>query len=333
MTKARQGSKPRGAKPGKKVGQLHVQLDRNDLQVELRLSLPGGTFHAEYEGRWYDALTQGELADQIRQVADAAWTRYLVIGYTAKACHLDGDRGRPLGAYQVLSIEADRDALAEVGPPEEGAVSVRALTSIELNWSIYEFSTPYALPGNPSKTVRMRREVERQLTDRSDGSGSAPEGEIYQDDIAPPDEQEDDRLPPGAVPWTAEREALLRDLLATLGQIDAQMVALFHGDPEQVARQLDEAAQRGASRALVLPAPPASTDRNTAYEVERIHRNVWRQEGSYETHEAHGHDLARALGIARDTDWVAMIGRVEHLRHNAPDPLPARVPFLKTRED
>lgn len=47
---------------------------------------------------------------------------------------------------------------------------------------------------------------------------------------------------------------------------------------------------------------------------ERVLRDVWRQEDSYETHEARKHDLAMALGLDESTDWVAMIGRVKRLR-------------------
>jgi hypothetical protein len=47
-------------------------------------------------------------------------------------------------------------------------------------------------------------------------------------------------------------------------------------------------------------------------------RDVWLQEGSYETHEARKRDLAAALGIAEgsteSTDWVVMICRVICLR-------------------
>jgi hypothetical protein len=42
----------------------------------------------------------------------------------------------------------------------------------------------------------------------------------------------------------------------------------------------------------------------------RVQRNYWRQEGSYEAHAARSRDLATALGVAENTDWVAMINRV-----------------------
>ena len=54
--------------PGKKVGTLSVKLERKtsrydyaSIEVELRLDVHAGTFHAEYEGAWYDARTKDEL--------------------------------------------------------------------------------------------------------------------------------------------------------------------------------------------------------------------------------------------------------------------------------
>jgi hypothetical protein len=76
------------------------------------------------------------------------------------------------------------------------------------------------------------------------------------------EKQDDDKLPVGAVPWTAEREAFLREVLAALGKLDARMVELFRGDPDQLSRRLDAAVRQGSARLLAAPAPapaPPST--------------------------------------------------------------------------
>ncbi len=249
--------------PGRKIGTLRVKLERrtsryqySSLEIELRLDVSSGTFCAWYEGAWYFAKTKDELSDQIRQAAqktiDVQWTRYLIVDYEARAWPLDGDSGRPKtdGHYETLSVEEDRAHLAR--DPQADTWSdrngTRVVTSIDLHWHVCEFSTPYALPEDPKKTVRMRREVNCQRDDVDDDGR-----ETYREVVGAPSEQDDDRLPAGAVPWTAEREALLREVLAALGRLDQRMVQLFRGDPDQLAQQLDTAAQRDPARLLTAP--------------------------------------------------------------------------------
>jgi hypothetical protein len=62
----------------------------------------------------------------------------------------------------------------------------------------------------------------------------------------------------GPVPWTAEREAFLREVLAALGKLDARMVELFRGDPDQLSRRLDAAVRQGSARLLAAPAPTST---------------------------------------------------------------------------
>jgi hypothetical protein len=254
--------------PGKKVGVLRVDLqregarhDQKSVEVELRLSVQSGTFHARYEGQWYEARTKDELADQIRQIAsktaDLSWTRYLVVEYTARAYPLDGDSGRPAGGrHRTLELDEDRATLAQDTEAEAWSdrASAHVITSVDLHWRVCELSDPYPLPEDKRKKVRMRREVDSQLADREE------EGkETYQEVVGDPSEQDDDLLPAGAVPWTAEREALLREVLAMLGQLDARMVELFRGGPDELARRLDAAAQPGSARLLSALGPtPAS---------------------------------------------------------------------------
>lgn len=248
--------------PGKKVGALHVRLKRMTsihhratIDVELRLDVGSGTFYATYEGQQYDAQTKDALADKIREAADKTidveWTRYMVVGYSAKAWPLDGDSGRPnnSGSYETLGLDDDRATLARDPKAErwDRRSETRVITGIDLHWEVCEMSTPYTLPENREKTVRMRREVDCQLIDRAD------ESEGYREVVSAPSEQDDDSLPIGAVVWTAEREALLREILAALGKLDARMLELFSGDPDKLARQLDNAAQRDPGRLLAAP--------------------------------------------------------------------------------
>lgn len=254
--------------PGKKVGKLRVKLERKtsrynyaSIEVELRLDVHSGTFHAEYEGMWYDARTKDELSTKIRQTAqktiDVEWTRYLVVDYEAKAWPLDGDSGRPEtgGHYETLSIDDDRATLARDPQADKwsGRNRTRVVTSIDLHWQVCEFSSPYTLPEDKKKIVRMRREVDCQLDDRDDDGH-----ETYREVVGSPSEQDDDKLPVGAVPWTAEREAFLREVLAALGKLDVRMVELFRGDPDQLSRRLDAAVQQGSARLLAAPAPTST---------------------------------------------------------------------------
>lgn len=258
--------------PGKKVGTLSVKLERKtsrydyaSIEVELRLDVHAGTFHAEYEGTWYDARTKDELAGKIRQAAqktiDVEWARYLVVDYEAKAWPLDGDSGRPetSGHYETLSIADDRALLARDPKADEWSNRncARVVTSIDLHWAVCEFSTPYALPEDKKKTVRMRREIDLRLDDRDDEGN-----ETYREVVGAPNEQDDDKLPVGAVPWTAEREAFLREVLAALGKLDARMVELFRGGPDQLSRRLDAAVRQGSARLLAAPALDEPCDDN-----------------------------------------------------------------------
>jgi hypothetical protein len=225
--------------PGKKVGKLVVALFRKEsscrdsVDLELRLDVSTGTFHAAWEGQWYGAKTHDDLADQIRRVVaeepDVTWTRYLVIDYEARSWALEGDSGRPeLSRCETLSLDDDRTAMTR--DHEDGP---RAVASIRLHWQLYEISSPYPKPGDKRRTVRMFRDVRCELNPDEGGRGA------YREVVGHAEEQDDDRIPPGAVPWTAEREAILRDVLAGIGRLDARLVALFRGDPAQLAGRLD----------------------------------------------------------------------------------------------
>jgi hypothetical protein len=104
-----------------------------------------------------------------------------------------------------------------------------------------------------NRPVQRVPEVDCQLDDRDDDGR-----ETYREVVGSPSEQDDDKLPVGAVPWTAERETFLREVLAALGKLDARMVELFRGDPNQLSRRLDAAVRQGSARLLAAPAPTST---------------------------------------------------------------------------
>ena len=105
----------------------------------------------------------------------------------------------------------------------------------------------------------------------------------------------------------ASREAQLRE---EVQELHAERTVLL----DQIETSQGAVTEVRQLRALLAR---AVAERNAAYEASRGPRDVWRQEGSHETHEARRHDLAGALGVAESTDWVAMIGLVEQLRNSA----------------
>lgn len=242
-----------GRRYGKVVGKLDVKIARPErrgspihIEVEYRLS-SSGNFSAEYEGKRYQSDTKAELVNLIRaavdKTVDVTWQRYLVIDYTATAYASDGDSGRPLhhGSYSDLKISDDRAALSDRSDQ-------RLITGIDLHWTVYDISSPYALPDG--KSVRMRRYVTMQIARNDDDDAPL----AYEEYIGRPVEDDDDELPAGAVLWTAEREALLREVLRALGMLDARMVEMFRGDCHDLAAKLDAAT---AGQLLIAPAPKA----------------------------------------------------------------------------
>ncbi len=240
-------------KPGRKIGKLRVTLDRQvsrykraSTTVELRID-DTGLFWAEHDGEWYKAYTQAELEAQLKKAIDKTinleWTRYIVVDYSANAWPLN-DAGRPNTSGYHISFDLARDR-AELADPDDGQ---HIITGISLKWDVFEYSNSYALPEDKKKIVRMSRAV------HEDGSTSSVS------------EESDDALPDGAVLWTAEREAFLRTVLEALGRLDAKMVELFRGAPDELAKKLDEARFFSADRLLgpgKAPTQPKTRKRPT----------------------------------------------------------------------
>ena len=239
--------------PGKKIGTLEVKLDRKktrykwaSVDVELRFEMTHGTFHAQYEGNWYSAKTKDALAEQIKAAATKTlsieWKRYIQISYEAQGWPIEDEKsGRPAtsGQYHTYDLDDDRtkfdDRVNTANRSEK-----HAICAIELHWSICEISEPYALPEESKKRVRAKRSVDVWRW------GS----DVGKEKIGEPEEWEDDVLPSGTLLWTPEREALLAEIVASLGKLDARLLELFTGDAAALAGKIDAAAQTDPSRLL-----------------------------------------------------------------------------------
>jgi hypothetical protein len=243
---------------GKRIGTLEVQLDRKktrykhaSVDVELRFDLFHGTFWAQWDGAWYHADTKDGLSAQIKIVATKAlsidWKRYILIDYEAKGWPLADEKiGRPeiQGRYHSYELGEDRSKF-------EDKDEKYAICGIELHWGICEISEPYALPEDPKKRVRAKRTV----------SVHAWGDDMGKEQISEPEEWEDDVLPPGTLLWTAEREALLVEIIAAFGKLDRRLLDLLSGDAAQLAGKIDAAAQTDTSRLLAAPGPAPSKKR------------------------------------------------------------------------
>jgi len=249
-----------GQHHGKKIGTLTVKLDRKvtrykwaSINVELRFDISNGTFWAEYEGTWYDADTKAALTDKIKIAATKTlsleWKRYILIDYEAKGWPLADEKiGRPAidGRYHTYEIDEDRTKFDD---SDEKYV----ICGIELHWTLCEISEPYALPEDPNKQVRAKRDV----------SISTWGPDMCKEQIGEPQEWEDDVLPPGLLLWTPDREALLVAVITAFGKLDARLIALFSGDAAQLTKQIDAAAQTDPSRLLAAPEPSQKKRRST----------------------------------------------------------------------
>lgn len=245
--------------PGKKIGTLEVKLDRKktrykwaSVNVELRFEITHGTFHAQYEGNWYSAKTKDDLAEQIKAAATKSlsieWKRYIQISYEAQGWPIEDEKsGRPAtsGQYHTYDLDDDRtkfdDKINTANRSEK-----HAICAIELHWSICEISEPYALPEEPKKLVRAKRSVDVWRWG----------ADVGKEKIGEPEEWEDDVLPSGMLLWTPEREALLAEIVASLGKLDARLLELFTGDAAALAGKIDAAAQTDPSRLLAVPVEP-----------------------------------------------------------------------------
>ena len=250
---------------GKKIGKLEVKLDRKktrykfaSVEVELRFEIANGTFHAQYDGNWYWAKTKDDLAEQIKAAATKSlsidWKRYIQINYEAEGWPIEDEKsGRPAtaGRYHTYELDDDRTKFDGKNARQNDK---HVICAIKLLWSICEISEPYNLPEDPRKQVRAKRDV--GIQDLGPDTGKEKIGE--------PQEWEDAVMPPGTLLWTAEREAVLVEVITALGKLDVRLLELFTGDAKALAGKIDAAAQTDPSRLLAEPADPEPKKRRRA---------------------------------------------------------------------
>jgi len=209
------------AKPGygrapRKIGEMvcdtGVKTGYSTAHVSfvLRLDSMSGEFIAEHGDTWYVSKSRDALKARMDLVAkitlDLKWTRYIEIEYAAQRHREDDDRW----GY------GDRDM--DINTPRKKRDRIYQLS---LKWSVVEYSQAIDLPGDKDGKRYMKRAVE-------DGQPSTIE-------------ESERKMPDGLVPYTEEREALLKAIVGTFKSIDAKLVELFRGEPDDVAKKLDVA--------------------------------------------------------------------------------------------
>ena len=219
-----------GGRNGRKIGTMICDTGikagyrNHTVEFVLRLDATSGDFMAEHGDTLYVSKSREALKAKMDQVArvtfDLKWTRYLLIKYTATVPYKD--RWASYGSTTHLDIGDKRD-------------KNKPIFGVSLTWEVVEFSDPIRMPGTDTDRY-MQRDV--------DDAGT------------PSDSQESvDGLPAGLVVYTEEREEMLKSIREAFRSIDAKMIELLGGTPEQVAKRLDS-----ANGTLLLAPPTPSSE-------------------------------------------------------------------------
>lgn len=203
--------KPGYGRPPKKIGAIVAKTGiTNGYREETAsfvLRLDGSTFIAEHGDVWYESKSREALQAKMEQVAkvalDLKWTRYIALDYEAFADREPGQWG--YGDRELAVSEARKKS---------------KIMGLKLKWEIVEYSNAIQLPGDDEEQRYMKREIDEH---------GDPE----------PKQTTVTKLPDGLVPHTPEREALLKQIIQAITSLDAKLVEMFRGDPEDVAKQLD----------------------------------------------------------------------------------------------
>ena len=211
--------KPRHGRAPKKIGEMicntGVKVGYRESTTKFVLRLDDGDFIAEHGDFWYVSKSRDALQTKMDQVArvtlNLKWTRYLKVSYKAEI---------PYGTSW-----SDSTTTLEVDDERK-----KPILGMKLSWEVMEYSDVIQLPG-----VDGERYMSRKVDE--DGEVSSQQTTVKE-------------LPVGLVPYSKEREAILNSIREAFTAIDKKMSTLFHGSPEQVAKQLD--AVQGP---LLLAAP------------------------------------------------------------------------------
>lgn len=211
--------------PGKKIGPLWIDLNGQRIQLDLRVDTRNGRFYTEHEGQVFDAATVDELRAKAAPAVEVSqgltWTRYIVIDYQST------------DAASSRSWNEDRDLTDK--PPA-------FVKAIRLHWTVKDFSNKH-VPTRCDEEVILERDV------LDDGTTDLPSVASRTHGRGP--HRKHATLPDGAILYTPEREAALRDIRMRMTALDRQLRAVLAGDPAEVGTRLEQLP----SATLQLPAP------------------------------------------------------------------------------
>ena len=209
---------------GKKIDELRIDVDGVGVKFELRFSYPK-TFLVYHDGKEYEDVTvdglKAKMIEVVRSSAALSWTRFIVIDYSSS----EGGRHR---------------GLDERAP--------RVATSISLEWEVKEFSNVHTPSGGEVECI-LERDV------RPDGTLGDPG--VHAREWGRGASRTRPRLPAHAIPYTAERVEVLRQLQAALTSVDRRLRALFAGPVDEITTRLDSGFEAAGLPALPPPEPLA----------------------------------------------------------------------------
>jgi hypothetical protein len=213
-------NRPRYGRAPKKIGAIVCETGMSSgyrsQRVSFVLRLDGADFIAEHGDVWYVSKSREALTakmDEVARVAvDVRFARYIELDYSAQA--------KPVDSWRSSWREEDLD----INESRKRGKARREIHGIKLQWKLVEYSNAFTLPGDDHEERFMKRDV--------DEKGHAEESS--QTTVT--------KLPPGLIHYTKAREDLLRSIIEALGEIDAKLVELFRGAPEEVAARLDAKA-------------------------------------------------------------------------------------------
>lgn len=221
---------------------MRVQIAQSEAATfELRVDVEAGDWIVVMESEIYRSADKETLHRYVRDLLKSqravTWTRYLVIDYEAEGPGNFGSRRRYSAADERY----------------------REIASISLDWEVWDYSDPIQHPGQSKPRIKSR-EVFIRDREPSDDDGIA--GRVWTNDGDLPNEHygtegwlHGDAIPSGAVLYTAERYALLREIRAAMARLDARLADLFRGaTPAELAAKLDRAGlAAGISGLLAAP--------------------------------------------------------------------------------
>lgn len=216
-----------GRMPGRKSKVLVIRIESGEPQIfEMRVDDIPGDFIAvvpDASGDYYTSKSRADLVAFMKEYAAdqnvVSWKRYLVVEYSATAVEDAND----------YDLEAEIEVKRARKKQSPQLDMVRA---IRLDYDVWDYSTNvFTKPANAwgGGGQELRR---RKVYSPEDGDASR---------TGSPDWSGGDTPPRGAVPYSAERVAVIEEIQRALGKLDARMREFFGGDPEDLGKKLDAA--------------------------------------------------------------------------------------------